>query len=111
MSKDKEVLAKVVIHMSEYDFVQLSISHPDLVEKVANAYSLQKRDIDSIKSIKKAIKKLDLATIANIARHTGMGLVKVRRLLHDYTDVYWLEFRHQGQGKETKKYKRIKKEK
>ena len=70
-------------------------------------------DADSIKLIRKALKKLPNPTFNNVADKVedSFGVIKLRRILDTYEGIEWEveEQKQQGRGRPTKSYVRIKK--
>ena len=85
---------------------------PKQLEELLNLHMLDVGEAIDVKLIKKAIKKQKRATVATITEKLKgeFGVIKLRRLLDTYEDVFWIteEEKKQGRGRPTKIYKRIK---
>ena len=99
-----------VVKISKSDYAELITTGAKSVLIIRKALEQQEKDKTEIKLIKKAIKKLDDATLVGIVKYTKMSRSKIVRVLNEQDHVFWVGETATGRvGKPTKIYKRIKK--
>jgi len=99
-----------IIKVTDGQLAQMQMENKKGYEIVKRIIDNVEKDMVAIKSIKKAIKKLELTTVTEIVKFTLMGRVKVIRILNEQEGLLWVSEPHYGTvGKPTKKYKKVKK--
>ena len=96
--------------MTEAEYELLKMKSKEQYEVVRTYIEDEEKDKESIKKIRKAIKKiLHDASVSDIVSYTNYGRPKVLRLLKQYDSIYWQSEKSFGRvGKPTNVYKRIK---